>query len=277
MHRTSTLTLLTLVIVSGAGVPALARDATSGSLAVFAPSRADSSIAEKALARYADRAEGVDSYTVIQEVAGQEITQRFVKQEVEGFPVFVPEGSEAAQTGAIADFARIVRRARDEGTADVGGVEAHVLVIDDFEDLQFAALDSAGFEPEQMKLYIDTDEYLPRRMVMKGDVAIGDETRSVTTTVTLSDYRTVEGFAYPFRSKISTAGAMGADSAKMANARKQLEEFDRKLAEMPESQRKVMRQMMGDQLDQLRHMIEAGGIEETIVVTDLRLNTPAGS
>lgn len=47
-------------------------------------------IARTALERYAERVSGVDDYTVVQEVMGEEVTLHFEKEMEDGFPTFVP-------------------------------------------------------------------------------------------------------------------------------------------------------------------------------------------
>ena len=53
----------------------------------------------------------------------------------------------------------------------------------------------------------------------------------------------------------------------MEQARAQLEEFDKQLAEMPESQRQMMMNMMGEQIEMMRNMAAGDGIE---IVTNVR-------
>jgi len=53
----------------------------------------------------------------------------------------------------------------------------------------------------------------------------------------------------------------------MEEARAQLEEFDKQMAEMPESQRQMMMNMMGEQIEMMRKMAAGDGIE---IVTSVR-------
>lgn len=237
-----------------------------------------SDVAEEALERYAERAEGIESFTVVQEVAGQETTQRFVKTMVDGYPVFQPEGSAPSGNAAMSDYSRMLQRARETGTERVGGVETRTLVVEDFSGLTFGPEGSETFQPERMTLYIDTEEYLPRKMEIAGEVVVDSQPRPVTTTITLEDYQIVEGFMYPYRTTVQAEGLMGAmgddDRAEME---RQLEEFDRRMEEMPAEQRRMAERAMGPRVEQMRRMMESGALEQTVVVKELRVNTEPGS
>jgi hypothetical protein len=118
-------------------------------------------------------------------------------------------------------------------------------------------------------------------MEVDGVMVTEGEKRPLTMTVTLEDYRTVEGMPHPWRTRIRAEGLMeagGASEEEMEEARAQLAEFDRQMAEMSAEQRQMMQTMMGGKLDSLRRMIESGGLDMEVVVTDLRVNTgPPGN
>ncbi|HET9581375.1 MAG TPA: hypothetical protein VFP76_00980 [Gemmatimonadota bacterium] len=245
------------------------------------------SILHATLDRYEQRVQGIDDYTITYSFMGHEVTSHLVKRMVDGYPVFVPvdddPGAEVPMDPYRA-FPELAARAALAGTETIDGVTAHGLQVDDFEGIDLGVSDQMGsdFRPRSLTLWIDSGEYLLRRMDLEGTVTTDGQARPVAMTATLQDYRTVQGMPHPFLTTIRAEGAMaagGASEEDLARAREQLAELDRQMADMPASQRKMMEQMMGPQIDQLRKMVAPGGFEMELVVTDLQVNTgpPAGS
>lgn len=252
--------------------PALAQDAGA--------------ILQTALERYEQRVQGIDDYTVTVSLMGQEATTYLEKRMVEGHPVFLPADGEAGAADGWNPWRlvpRLAERAEHVGTETVGGVEAHGIRVEDLEglDLGTPAQLQGEFRPRTLTLWIDAGQSLVRRMEVDGVMVTEGEKRPLTMTVTLEDYRTVEGMPHPWRTRIRAEGLMeagGASEEEMEEARAQLAEFDRQMAEMSAEQRQMMQTMMGGKLDSLRRMIESGGLDMEVVVTDLRVNTgPPGN
>jgi hypothetical protein len=63
-----------------------------------------------------------------------------------------------------------------------------------------------------------------------------------------------------------------AEMAQMAEAKKQLEEFDKQMAAMPASQQAMMKNMMGSQMDMMRKMVDTGALEFETIVRAIRVN-----
>ena len=240
------------------------------------------SILRTALEKYERRVAGVDDYTVIHTIMGQEVTSYLRKEMVDGHPVFVPADEEDAtsqrQWDPYRTFPQLAERAEVVGTETIDGVPAHALRIDDFEglDIGVPANVQGDFRPRSLTLWIDTDEHLLRRMDLEGDVVANGEERPLEMTARMLDYRTVEGMPHPFRTTIQVQGLMaggGASDEEAARAREQLAELDRQMAQMPASQREMMEKMMGSQLEALRTMVQSGAFEMELVVTDLQVNT----
>lgn len=237
---------------------------------------------QTAMERYESRAEGIDSYTVVQETMGSTHTLRFVKQTVDGHPVFLPEGSEgaAAEMNPWARFPELAQRAEVEGGETVNGVETTVLGISDLKGLGFGeAMEESeavsGFTPKEMTLYLDTDDYLLRRMKLTGTGQTGGGTSDVTFVADLLDYRQVEGFSHPFRMEVSITGlSTGMSPEEMEKARQQMEEYQARLEAMPEQQRAMMEKMVGPQMEKLREMLQSGSMDFTVSVKSLEVNTP---
>lgn len=266
-------------------IPSLAHGLGLVALACLAAGQAIAqdagTILQTALARYEERVRGIDDYTVTYAFMGRSFSTYLRKQMVDGHPVFVPADGDAESTDRwdpYREFPKLAARAANVGTESIDGVEAHGLRVDDFDGLDVAAPPQVQgeFRPRTLTIWIDTGEYLVRRMDIDGVVVMQGEERPVEMTALMQDYRTVEGMPHPFRTAIRVDGAMaGGDTSDedLAEAREKLAELDRQMAQMPESQRKMMERMMGSQLEQLRKMVQSGALEIELVVSDLRVNS----
>lgn len=236
-------------------------------------------IMARAVERYEERMEGIDSYTVTQTVMDTESTIRFTRQESDGRVMFVPDLGDAAPTGPegmdppAGDAAgagtydtnyfmrdEFVERMRLEGKETVDGHETYVLVVDDFDGLDMGAFagGATDFQPSLLKMYMDTEEYIARRLDMAGTSAMSGEPSEMSTSVLLKDYREVDGMLHPFRVEISTEGvgaAMGAAVAQdmtpeqRAELERSLAQMEKEIENLPESQRAMVRRMMEGQLE----------------------------
>lgn len=267
MHVTRTCGALAFLVLSAASA-GMAQDAGS--------------ILQTALEKYEQRVAGIDDYTVTHTIMGQEVTSYLRKEMVNGHPVFVPPEEDDANSQRQWDpykaFPQLAARADVVGTETIDGVRAYALRVDDFEglDIGVPANVHGDFRPRSLTLWIDTDEHLLRRMDLEGDVVAKGEEGPLEMTARMLDYRTVEGMPHPFRTTIQVQGLMaagGGSDEEAAQAREQLAELDRQMAQMPASQREMMEKMMGSQLEQLRTMVQSGALEMELVVTDLLVNT----
>lgn len=262
--------------------------AMAGSV-LAAPARAQDAgeILQTALDRYAERAQGVENYTVVYGgfMGSGDITTYYEKEMVDGFPVFRTVSVGGTETGptqgwdAYAKFPEIAERAEYRGTEEVDGVTAHVLTVDDFEGFDFGgqgAGAAADFEPEAMTLWIDGADWLIRRMRIEGTAEMNGEQTPMTMVASLRDYRVVEGMPFPYVMAIEVEGAMaasGMSDEEAEEAREQLAELREQLENMPEQQREMMQRLMGSQIENLEKMVGSGTLEMTIEVQDLRVNT----
>lgn len=239
-------------------------------------------IMDTALQKYQQQTEGIQAYTVTQEVMGTTITHRFVKQEVEGHQVFVPAEDTAA--GRIPRgwgnpyqmFPALAERAELEGTTALDGHPSWTLKVNDFSGLDLESMTPEGargeFEPDSITLYVGQEDHLLRGLAMQGQMAAGDSTRPISVSARFSDYRDVEGMMHPFVMGVSVEGMDAALSpAERQAARRQLEAVERKMEEMSEQQRQMMENMMGPRLEKLRQMLDSGTMETTIRVKSVEV------
>ena len=262
-------------------------------------------IMERAIEAYADRMDGVNNYTVTQVVMGMETTMYFVRKEEDGHVAFLPDmtrmtvdgrpmGDSLAMSSQGMDsnyFMRddFVERMRTDGTEDVDGHRCHVLVVDDFEglDLTDFAGGVGGFQPQSLRMYMDTDDYVTRRMDMAGVMDMNGEQREMSTSVLMLDYREVDGMLFPFRVEISTEGlgqamgdAMGGGMSEEDRAEMQdmLAQMEKELEKMPEAQRAMMEQMMKGRMEGMSEMVGEAMSAMVVEVLELKVNGgPPGS
>jgi outer membrane lipoprotein-sorting protein len=252
-------------------------------LCVAGPAQAQDAreILNRAVERYEERTRGIESYTIVQTSLGTEITTDYEKRVIDGRTVFVPTDMDERATGSdvAANFSKMAESAVLEGRETIDGNSTFVIRVTDLESIgmtEAMAANADGFEARSMVMYLDTEMYMPRRMVIEGVARVNGQDSPITSTVDLTDYRTVDGVLHPFLTTLTTEGVAGMSEGMseedIANARQQLAEFDKQLAEMPESQRAMMERMMGDRINALREMLESGNMEIKVEVKEIRVN-----
>jgi len=164
----------------------------------------------------------------------------------------------------LAHLDRLAAHATYAGTERVGDASCHVLEVRDP-----SALDEAyGDNLTSMTYFIDAEQHVPVRY--HAEIANNTEGPAPQSmTVTLTDYRTIDGLTIPFRMEIKTD--LGASLSEPE--RKQMETLQKQLEQMPEAQRKQMERMMGaEQLKQLQAMMS--GKPTVIEVQEVSVNVP---
>jgi hypothetical protein len=246
-------------------------------------------ILAQAMALHEQRLAGVQNVTIRQDVMGFSTTTYMVKEMVDGRPVLRPQVVDAAgaamdPTEDLAEFwsdlgmlyDEMAHRWTLEGESSVGDRATWRLTLTDFEGLDWVDTPPGQddpFEPRRMVIELDVNELVPLAMVMEGAVVDAGEARPVTMSMRFEDYRTVDGFVHPFRvvTEMDLAQA-GLSPEEVAEAREGMEELRRQLEQVPEAQRAMMEQMMGEQLERLEQMVAGEAIEVELVVTDLQVN-----
>lgn len=241
-----------------------------------------------ALAQYEADMADVDNYTVTQTAMGFPTT--YYAERAEGgapldytYYTVLPTGlermeSEGTMSSPYVLLDRIAADARYAGTEEVGGMDTHVIVVDDFQEVvrEFEALPDEAegeLEIETLTLYLGTDDDRIHRMRMEGAMEQDGRTSPVVVTSQFSDYRTVDGLTMPFHTTMEMEGMEGAvDEAEREEARRQLEEARQQMASMPPEQREMMERMMGDQLERLEQMLGGEGLSFEVEVTDVQVN-----
>lgn len=258
-------------------------------LPVPAAAQSAGEIVREALQRYEQRMEGVQSYTVVQEVMGFESSTRFERQEMDGRTVFVVAGTEGSQAaeGAPQNYHamldELAERASVEGTETVDGEDCHVLVVTDFSGgafSQFAPPASSGeWTPERLRLWLDRDELVPRKMVFEGERKAQDgEPTPVSMSAFMRDYREVDGVVHPFTMEVRTKGmAAGMSPEERQEMEASMRQLEEQMADMSPQQRQMMEKMMGGRLEKMEEMLSSGAMDFTVKVKEIRVNEAASS
>jgi hypothetical protein len=245
--------LLPLALV----IPALPAAAQSGA-----------EVLEAATARFMERMSGIDNYTIVMDVMGYEVTNYFERREI---------GGEITYDLFYNGFMQVADRAQLEGKEDVDGHDCHVVKVDDFSGIDFdpeTPDEEEDFRPETGWFYLDSSEYLIRRMSMKGQFRRDDEWQPMTMEILFKDYREVDGMLHPFVAEMNVAGLTDSMSEEeIEEARKSLEEMKARMAELPESQRAAVERMMKGQMEQLENIVNSGSMRITTEVKELRVNS----
>jgi hypothetical protein len=266
------------------------------SLAVVMLAAASSSLAGQSVAdlveqmydSYERQAEGVDNYTLVQNVMGVETTSYFEKQIVEGHPVFrlidsdtggfsLSLGNDEAGVGDIFLWGdQLVEHGRYAGQELIGGSTVHVIAVDDLSQLdivQPSTPDNMEFEPKTARIYVDDALDVPRRMEFTGETPTDDGPAEITVRVDMENYLPIENLLVPYRTVINIQG-LGA--ALDDETRAQLEQMQQQLAALPPEQREMMERMLGPQIAQIQQMMDGGGDGMTMEVTVVDVVINAG-
>jgi hypothetical protein len=234
------------------------------------------SVAREAIDRYIENTEGVEGYTITFEVDGRETTQTYIKKVIDGIPVYIPEGSQDAPRPAMVGMARLLERARHEGAGQIEGESTDVLVADDAADLAETLEASDGFRPTRVEIHVGRDNRLIRQVTTVGELSMPTgEARGVIITARFDDWRTVDGFAYPFKTTSQTA-ALDAMSGRASEEIQAMDEVERSLEEIPESQREPAREAMKSRIEATRRPAAGGDFDMVVVVKDLQVNRGSG-
>jgi len=243
------------------------------------------SVLERMIAEHDRRAEGIDNYTIVQDVMGQTMTMYYEKDASGAHAVFrvrkvAGMGGNAHEPAAGTEdefwekLPAMMEHARSGGKETVDGHATEVVVIDDLAESGFGERFAQGkgdFTPRSATLYVDPELWIPRRTVITGVMKSEGRTADITMTMDAQDIRNVDGLLQPFHTLVRVDGLGQAIDPKM---RHQYEEMKKQLAEMPESQRQMAERMMKGQMEQIEQMMNGdGGMNVELVVRELHVNT----
>jgi len=253
-------------------------------LPVTVPAADARSVIDKMLELQAERREGVDRYVVEQKTMGHVSSVAFERTTVTGpdgkpidtFRVVLPEdaaGGDAGDVsredvdrmaeGAVQTIAEFADKAQLVGMESVDGRDAYHLEATGLNRVQqFEG--NGSYTLQTVNVWIDTDKYVPLRTLLDGALDTDGTPRAVTMEILEQDYRNVpdSGLYESYRQIMRMNGVMTEETrAQVERARQQLEQLDEQLAAMPQSQRDMMMNMMGDQIAMMRKLAAGDGLE----------------
>ena len=215
------------------------------------------------LSTYMERSEsrlsGIDDILVVQSAMGFSTETYMEKVEVggntylqarltraQGMTMELEPGSSGGSINDVSAYLfEVADRAELAGTEIVGGQETAIIAVDDLSDFDFAPPGQGGqvqsMEARSLRLFIDTDAWVLRRLEVTAEVTGPDGPSEATVVAEFSDFRDIEGMIYPFRMGTSITGLGGAVSAAdLEQARQSLEQMEEQLANVPEQQRQLV-------------------------------------
>jgi hypothetical protein len=179
----------------------------------------------------------------------------------------------AEATSNANDMSRFFNEAEFVGEEDVNGrVGKHIRA----EDLNISQMsDGQEFTMNNFSVWVDKEECVPLKFRMEGIATVDGQSREMFIERHDLDYRPVPNSSMyeSYRQLMRMGGILGpAEMAQMAEAKTQLEEFDKQMASMPPSQQAMVKNMMGSQMEMMRKMVDTGAMEFETIVRAIRVN-----
>jgi hypothetical protein len=186
-------------------------------------------------------------------------------------------GSSGSWDGMVSGDTESINRFKQSaeivGRESIDGRNAYLARADGLNLVQVA--DGGKFVIDSISVWVDREALVMLKMRMDGVMQKGGERNEMFIERHDQDHRTVPGsrLLLPYRTTLRMGGMLGPKEQKeMEEARKQLEEFDRQMAAMPEDQKQMMQSMMGGRLEAMRKMITGDGMTIESAVLDVRIN-----
>lgn len=165
------------------------------------------------------------------------------------------------------------------GTDLVDGIETSALVIENVTDLELSLPGLPGGEGMQvgsLRFFVDTEEWVIRRMEAYEAAVVTVEPAGATLSVTFGDFRSTDGFVHPFRIVVAASGVgSGISAQELEQVRRSLAEMEARLETMPPEQRAVVEAIMAEQMQNLLGMAGPASITVEILVEEVRVNEGA--
>jgi hypothetical protein len=189
------------------------------------------------------------------------------------------EAMAAEQAGIPADYMRNMQEMRSKmsvrGYSEFDGKPVVDIGADDLDFSQVT--EGQTVTCHSMQTLVSTEDNVPLYFKMNCEVTEGGESRQMSIEREAYDFRSGPGcgaYTEPFRTVMRIGGVMTPEEeAQLAEASVQLKEMEAQLASMPASQRQMMENMMGPQLEMIRNMASGGGMQFVQEVAELRCNT----
>lgn len=256
-------------------------------------------ILTRALEANNERLSGVENVTIRQEAMGMATTTYLEKEILDGHHVLRPRQVEAGGMNLEMDddpwelwsdpralYVDMVDHWVLEGAGSVDGRSTWRLSLDgqhlrDAEWDEPDMGDDGEFDVDRVLLELDQDRLVPLGMELDGTMRDGGQSRPMSMSISLGDYREVQGYLHPFLTVVESdlGGDSGFTEEEIAEARQAMEEYRRALEEAPPAQREMMERMMGDRMEMFEEMLAGEGIRIEMRVQEVLVNRgpPGGS
>jgi hypothetical protein len=245
---------------------------------------------------YDARMSGIQNYMVSQTSMGMTTSMYFERHEVDGWVVFLPDPAKTTLNGETMDQAmggqdvgsqmdsnyylrpEVMDRARIDGSLEVDGHDCWIIVLDDFDGLDLGMKTEGaggGFEPRVLRMYLDKDEYMARRLDFDGTITMGAEPQEMSTSALMTDYREVDGMLYPFRVEIETDMGQGsADDTEAGGSTPAAMQamIDQMGADLSDAERAMIEGLMQNDQGGLQAMMNQAMSSIIIETTELKVN-----
>ncbi|MCF8363068.1 MAG: hypothetical protein K9G70_10645 [Prolixibacteraceae bacterium] len=237
-------------------------------------------ILESMQERYEQSIKDIDDYilekgdhTTFNKKAYTEDGRPYFKTKTKGEYTNDRESAPAANKNLYSQLTRAKEKANYKGTDEVDGNEVHVIYIDQMEIEGLNPDKETDNTMEDIFLYIDSDKLVARKMeyTMKSEIKSG-EVREISLDITNRDFRNVNGMQIPYKTTTVAKGLTLTDEERK-KAKKGLKDFEEKMEEMPQSQREMIEEMAGDEIEKYRKMIEKDQYEKVSQVKNIEVNT----
>ncbi|MEF8816580.1 MAG: hypothetical protein V5A20_04105 [Salinibacter sp.] len=164
------------------------------------------------------------------------------------------------------EFDRLKQHATYAGTEAVDGARCHILQVDNPSAVNPDVEENAT----SMTYYINAEQHVPVRMVMKTAASDQQEPDPSSVTVGFKKYETTDGLTLPHRMEIQLATNMSQEQ------RQQMQRLMEKMEQLPAQQRKQMEKMMGDQMGMMKQMMSGDPIVIEVLSVQVNAEVPAG-
>lgn len=125
------------------------------------------------------------------------------------------------------------------------------------------------------KIWVDSDNWVIRKMEATVDDEFADERLSGPVTVHMKDYRDVEGLLVPFLTEF-TIGGEGVEMTpeERQQMKESLRHMEKELEDMPAMQRRMVEGTMKSQMENMEKLLESeNGMSISVLVEDVEVNT----
>ena len=226
--------------------------------------------------RYEESLENIEDYvmekenhTIFYKKAHTEDGQPYFKTKSKGKGMKY-SGSNSVNEDLYSQFtSQAKEKAEYKGTDVVEGNEVHVVYVDEMEVEENLDEDPKTENVfKDLYLYIDSDKLIVRKIKYTMEFSSSGVVREISPIIENRDFRNVKGMLIPYETSTTIEGL-----AMNEKERQQVKEGLKKFEQMPEDQKEMARQMMGNKIKKYRRMLEKDRYEKVSKVEEIRVNT----